>query len=330
MHGLYLLWWVQDRHLPAALVAAILAAGDLAIMALEIPTGWLADRFGHRASLIFGSAAQTLGMLACWLADGAFGVSLAVILVGVGDACRSGANHALLYRTCVALDRESSFQRLEARTRAVSLVALVALVLAGGVIVERWGFASGWATEAMLCAIGLAIAIAFVEPPAAPPAEEETSALTGGDSGVRVLAGLIVPGSVLGGAAAAALFVAQTGAHIEPRHATVLVAAVTLVEAAGSALASRLPPTGVRAQIALTVVGGLLIAMGVAREDSLLFVTVLLSFLVGVAVPLRAAAIQRLASDAIRARVASVASACDMALSTLTLPFAGMWSSRRH
>jgi hypothetical protein len=54
-----------------------------------------------------------------------------------------------------------------------------------------------------------------------------------------------------------------------------------------------------------------------------------LSFLVGVAQPLRAAAIQRLAADGVRARAASLASACDMAFSTVGLPAAGLWRSRR-
>ena len=39
MHGLYVLWWVQEKHVSVAAVAAILAAGDLALTFLEIPTG---------------------------------------------------------------------------------------------------------------------------------------------------------------------------------------------------------------------------------------------------------------------------------------------------
>ena len=70
MHGLYLLWWVGERGLSPAIVAAIMAAGDLALLGLEIPTGWFADRYGHRASLIVGSSIQVLGMLACWLGRG--------------------------------------------------------------------------------------------------------------------------------------------------------------------------------------------------------------------------------------------------------------------
>src|SRR5438552_18377336 len=118
MHGLYLLWWVHEKHVPVAIVATLLAAGDFAITALEIPTGWLADRFGHRISLITGSLAQVAGMVLCWIGEGVSGLLSAILLVALGDAFRSGADQALLYRSCVALDREVDFQPIEAQSRS--------------------------------------------------------------------------------------------------------------------------------------------------------------------------------------------------------------------
>src|SRR5262245_16229435 len=105
MHGLYLLWWVQERHVPPAFVAAVLRAGDLALLLLEVPTGWLADRYGHRVSLALGSLIQALAMLCCWLGQGVPGLLAASLLVALGDAFRSGADQALLFRTCVAMGR---------------------------------------------------------------------------------------------------------------------------------------------------------------------------------------------------------------------------------
>src|SRR5262245_48596968 len=163
MHGVYLLWWVQERGVSPAAIAAILAAGDIALTALEIPTGWLADRYGHRACLIAGSALQIIGMLCCWLGVGVPGLLTASLLVALGDAFRSGADQALLYRSCVALDRESDFQSIQARTKAATLVALVALVLIGGAVVATWGFALGWIVETALSAIGLLIACTMIE-----------------------------------------------------------------------------------------------------------------------------------------------------------------------
>jgi MFS family permease len=166
MDGLYLLWWVQEKQLSPALVAATMAAGDLALMALEVPTGWFADRFGYRRSLILGSLLQVAGMVWCWLAEGTTGLVGACLLVAVADAFRSGADQSLLYRTCVALGCETEFQRIEARSRAVQVVSLSLLIVVGGAIVTRWGFTAGWLAETFLCAVGAAVAFAMTEPPA--------------------------------------------------------------------------------------------------------------------------------------------------------------------
>ena len=127
MDGLYLLWWVQEKQMSPALVAATMAAGDLALMALEVPTGWFADRFGSRRSLILGSLLQVAGMICCWLANGVAGLLGACLLVALADALRSGADHSLLYRSCAALGREREFQRIEARARAIQVVVLALL-----------------------------------------------------------------------------------------------------------------------------------------------------------------------------------------------------------
>ena len=174
MDGLYLLWWVQEKAMSPALVAATMAAGDLLLMALEVPTGWFADRFGNRRSLILGSLLQVAGMICCWRAEGIPGLVGACLLVAIADAFRSGADQALLYRTCVAIDREPEFQRIEARSRAIQVVALALLIVAGGAVVTRWGFAAGWIAETLLCALGCAIAVAMIEPPAHEDESEET------------------------------------------------------------------------------------------------------------------------------------------------------------
>src|SRR5690349_11123177 len=119
MHGLYVLYWVREQHVPAALVAAALVAGDVALTLLEVPTGWLADRFGHRASLIAGSILQVAGMVLWWLGPGVPGLFAASLCVALGDAFRSGADQALLYRSCAAVGRADAFQRIEARAHAI-------------------------------------------------------------------------------------------------------------------------------------------------------------------------------------------------------------------
>jgi hypothetical protein len=335
MHGLYLLWWVQEKHVPVGIVAALLAAGDLTITALEIPTGWLADRCGHRTSLIAGSLAQVAGMTMCWLGEGVPGLLSAILLVAIGDAFRSGADQALLYRSCVALEREPDFQKIESRARGVQLAALVGLTLAGGAIVKTWGFAIGWLVEAAVSAAGLAIACAMAEPPAN---VDETSsgpvAASGPPRPIRPSAAergtflrLIAPASLLGAAASATAFVAQTSGGTDSGQMTMLVAVITLAEAAGSAVAAYLPAS-VRSQMVLATFGAAATVAALALPAAFLPAVVALSFLMGIAHPLRAAAIQRLAADHVRARAASIASACDRALVTVALVCAGSLPKR--
>jgi len=333
MHGLYLLWWVQEKHMSPAVVAATLAAGDLAILVLEIPTGWVADRFGHRFSLILGSAVQTAGMLACWLGNGVPGLVGATVLVGIGDCFRSGADQALLYRTCIALSRESEFQRIEARTQAVRLAALVALVLTGGVIVSTLGYAAGWIAESTLAFVGLLIACAMVEPPAAPDADEANAALEPTAAlgvNTRALLALMAPAACLGVAASVASFVAQTTGHGAPGEMTVLVAVITVAEAAGSAAAMRVTTAGVSAQQILAALGVAVCLVAAGQPAAFIPAVIALSFLEGAALPLRAAAIQRTIPDGIRARAASLASAFDKGLTTIGLLLAGVWQGHRR
>jgi len=317
--------------MPPAIVATVLAAGDLALVALELPTGWFADRFGHRASLIVGSFVQVTGMLWCWLGEGVAGLITASVLVALGDGFRSGADQALLYRTCLAIGRQDDFQKIEARAEAVALGALVVLVLLGGLIVHAGGFALGWLAETLLCLVGMVIACAMVEPPAHPDRAGERGRLEDTTPvRVRGLAIVIMPVALLSGAASAASFLAQTAGTNGPANVTLLVAALTAAEAGGSALASRVPAGRPHDHVLLAVFGSMLLLSAMAMPAPLPLIALVLGFLVGVAQPLRAAAIQRLAGDTIRARAASAASACDMAVSTMLLPIAGLWRPRRR
>jgi len=330
MDGLYLLWWVQEKQMSPALVAATMAAGDLALMALEVPTGWFADRFGNRRSLILGSVLQVAGMICCWLADGVPGLVGACLLVAVADAFRSGADQALLYRTCVAIGCEPDFQRIEARSRAIQVVALALLVVAGGAIVTRWGFTAGWLAETLLCALGGAVAVAMVEPPASQDEPAENAPSARATVPWKPVAILILPLAFLDAAGSTGSFIMQTTGDRSPVAVTLLVALITLSDSAGSALASRLPAVGIRVQLALAAAGVVLVAAALTIPGALVPATIALSFGTGVLHPLRAAAIQRLASDGVRARAASAASACDMAFSTLFLLLAGSVLAHRR
>jgi hypothetical protein len=201
------------------------------------------------------------------------------------------------------------------------------LIVTGGAVVTTWGFAAGWIAETLLCALGAAVAIAMVEPPACDREDDEATS-PGAKVPWKMVALVILPLAFLDAAGSAGSFILQTTGDRSPTAVTLLVGLITLANAAGSTLASRLPPVGARVQLAAAAVGSLLVAIAFEFTAALIPVTIALSFATGVLHPLRAATIQRLASDGIRARAASMASACDMALSTIFLLLTGTLLTR--
>lgn len=320
---------MQEKQLPPEVVAAILAAGDIALLFLEIPTGWFADRFGHRASLVLGSVVQVAAMLCCWLGAGIPELVVASVLVAIGDGFRSGADEALLFRSCAALGQEHRFLALQSRTHTLEVCALAGLVAGGGLVATAWSFHAAWAAETLLCASGGFCAWAMIEPPPAstPDGEREDQDADTSVAWGRLIP-LVLPVAFLGAATSAGSFIAQTSGGMTAAGLTVLVALLTVAEATGAAVSLRVPAADGRGQLILAAIGALLACAGLAMPSLFHAAVVGLSFLEGMGEPLRAAAIQRAAHDGMRARAASTARACDMLFSTIALPLAGFWVKR--
>jgi hypothetical protein len=169
----------------------------------------------------------------------------------------------------------------------------------------------------------------MIEPPPADDDEsDDDTSSTRAKVPWRLVALLILPLAFLDAAGSTGSFLIQTTGDRSAAAVTMLVALIALADAAGSAFATWLPAAGVRVQLAFAAAGCVLVTMALMIPDALVPATIALSFGTGVLHPLRAAAIQRIATDGVRARAASVASACDMALSTLLLLLAGTVLSR--
>jgi hypothetical protein len=102
-----------------------------------------------------------------------------------------------------------------------------------------------------------------------------------------------------------------------------LVAAVTLAEA-GGALAGARFAGGLRMQWILMGLGMAISASSLAAPALIPGALVALCFLMGLLYPLRASSIQYVVGDGLRARAASLASACDKAIATVGLLAAGI------
>jgi len=79
----------------------------------------------------------------------------------------------------------------------------------------------------------------------------------------------------------------------------------------------------------LCVLGAGCLGVSVLYASATVPMVLVLAFLTGLAEPLRASAIQRMAADTARARAASMANACDMVFMLIALPLSARFWSRR-
>lgn len=119
--------YLQLKGLSLAQIAGMQTTLMLSMMALEIPTGVLADRVGHRRSYQISLAMAALGELLTLLAGSYPAFLLAQIVSGTGFAFGSGSMDAYLYDSLPATNRTAAMQRARglvgAALQAASLVA---------------------------------------------------------------------------------------------------------------------------------------------------------------------------------------------------------------
>lgn len=88
---------------------------SVAVVAMEIPSGWMADVWGRKKTLILGSFMGSLGFLAYSLSQGFWGFVVAEIILGIGLSFISGADSALLYDSLKADGKTDKYTREEGR-----------------------------------------------------------------------------------------------------------------------------------------------------------------------------------------------------------------------
>lgn len=142
------------------------------VLALEVPTGAIADRFGRRVSLGLGAIS-----LASSVTIFAFTTSPAVLFASfawwaVATTLMSGADMALLYDTLKAAGQEHRYGRAAGRGQAVSWAGAGLATLFGGPVAAVLDIRATILIGAATCLAAAAIAFALWEPPRAAATHE--------------------------------------------------------------------------------------------------------------------------------------------------------------
>ncbi len=158
-------WFLYfQQTLSAADAILLYAVYDIGTTALEVPSGWMSDRFGRRMTLVASAAAGLAAGVLLALGDSFAAFALAQVLLGASMAFASGTDSALLYESLAASGREAEVERAELRAWRFSFTALALSAVTGG-LMALWHPALPFIGGALAFAALLALTFRLAEPP---------------------------------------------------------------------------------------------------------------------------------------------------------------------
>jgi predicted MFS family arabinose efflux permease len=124
--------FLQDKGFDLAFLGVLSATFSFALVAVEIPTGYLGDALGRRGSLAVGAGIRAVVMAAFPFVPSKAGYVVLFAVWSTGWAFRSGTQDAWLYEVLESTCDEDEFARVDGRANALVLgVSAIAATLGG-------------------------------------------------------------------------------------------------------------------------------------------------------------------------------------------------------
>lgn len=144
-------------------IMVLQAVYSIAIVVLEIPSGYLADVIGRKKTLILGAIFGTFGFATYSFSYGFMGFLIAEIILGIGQSCISGADSAMLYDSLLERGEEKKYSRYEGRIISLGNISEAIAGIAGGLLAGIT-IRAPYIAQSFIAFIALPAAITLVEP----------------------------------------------------------------------------------------------------------------------------------------------------------------------
>ena len=122
----------QDNEMGMHEIFVLKAIYSVAIVVMEIPSGWMADVWGRKKTLILGSVLGASGFFIYSFSYGFWAFIFAEIILGIGHSFVSGADSAMLYDSLKASNKSDRYTREEGRITSVGNFAEAIAGITGG------------------------------------------------------------------------------------------------------------------------------------------------------------------------------------------------------
>lgn len=124
----------QENGLSMSQIFLLKSIYSVAMVVMELPSGYMADSWGCRKTLLSGAILGTLGIAIYSISSSFHSFVLAEIVLGVGFSFVSGADSALLYDSLKAAGRENEYIKYEGSITSFGNFAEALAGIAGGLL----------------------------------------------------------------------------------------------------------------------------------------------------------------------------------------------------
>lgn len=144
-------------------IGVLLLLGNVVSFFLEIPSGYISDKIGHKQALILSRVFMALSSLVFLYTDNIVFLIMAVILWSASGAFQSGTGSAFMHETLRGLGREHEYTKVMGKVGSVGFaVPIIFMVLVPFLVSVSYRLP--FALSLIVDLIGLSAAISLVSP----------------------------------------------------------------------------------------------------------------------------------------------------------------------
>ncbi|MFB6241227.1 MAG: MFS transporter [Candidatus Nanosalina sp.] len=108
----------------------------VSVIFLEVPTGYFADRYGRKLTLLYAAVFATIGITAYSLGTNFYQFLLGELLWAIGVSLVSGADSAMFFDTLVEMGEEESYKELWGKANSYYMFSAAGAAILGGIVAE--------------------------------------------------------------------------------------------------------------------------------------------------------------------------------------------------
>lgn len=153
----------QDNGMGMQEIFTLKAIYSIAIVTMEVPSGWMADVWGRKKTLILGSILGSAGFLMYSFSYGFWAFVAAEIILGIGHSFVSGADSAMLFDSLKATNKTNQYVKLEGRITSVGNFAEAIAGVVGGFLAAI-SLRTPFFFQFAVAAIAIPAALTLIEP----------------------------------------------------------------------------------------------------------------------------------------------------------------------